>query len=140
MLFDNDFNFLNILNIDNNINKEDSLEDPTIGFVKGNMMKNLYTPYKDYKPKIPKTTCEKSALLYKIMELNFVINDLNLWLDLNKNDKYLFDKFKMYTKKLAEYENEYVNKYGPIELSENLLSENMWLGNYPWEGDDSIYV
>lgn len=141
MLFDNnDFNFLSFMGLNNELTSEIKLNDSTTGFVCGNMFEKEYKPYKDYKLKMPKTTCEKSAKLYRIMELSFAINDLNLYLDLHPDDEKIFKEFKNYTEKLLMCEEDYVKCYGPIEITENIFEKNMWVSSSPWEKEDSIYV
>ncbi len=142
MLFDNDLTFLSVINIDNEEEKKIKVKlyEPTEGFIKGNMFENEYKPYKNYRPCMPKTTCEKTAKLYKIMELEFVINDLNLWLDIHPNDKKVFECLKIAIEKLCILENDYVKEYGPIKITDNIFDKNLWVKNWPWEKEDSIYV
>ena len=87
MLFDDNLGFMaynlypNMMNNKNTTNSND-LVSVDEGFFRGNMFKNEYKPYKNYTYKkiVPKT--KKEELLLEIMELSFVINDLNLYLDL----------------------------------------------------------
>lgn len=141
MLFDNDYTFLSFVNTnDENVNSP-KLCESTAGFVKGNMFECEYSEYKHYKPRMPKTTCERSAKLYRIMELNFVITDLNLWLDLHPDDEKVFAAFKEYCALLCKHEADFIKKYGPIELAQNVFDKNQWVkGPMPWEKEDSIYV
>ncbi len=139
MIIDNDYNIISVLNI--NENKENNqLLNSSEGFIKGNMFFYEYTPYKNYKPFFPKTNNEKSALLYEITELEFAINDLNLWLDINPNDLKVYNVQKEYMKKLANCQNVYINKYGPLEVTDNIYENNKWVNTWPWEKEDSIYV
>lgn len=140
MLFDNDFNFLSFMGLGDENSSELKLVDSTTGFVKGNMFEGEYSKYKDYRPKMPRTTCEKSAKLFRIMELNFAINDLNLWLDIHPNDEKVFTLFKEYINKALRCEEEFVKCYGPLEVMENSGTKNMWLGTNAWEKEDSKYV
>lgn len=147
MDFINDFDFLSFMNIGNakeqqneNLKEEANLYTTTEGFIKGNMFKDEYIPFKDYKPKMPKTCSEKNAKLYKIMELMFCANDLNLYLDLHNDDALMFDKFKECTCALLKLEEEYIKMYGPIEITDNLGDTNTWTSNMPWESEDSLYV
>lgn len=140
MLIDNDFNFLSFMGINDEKKEQTMLLDSTTGFIKGNCFENLYSKYKDYRPKMPKTNCEKQAKLYRIMELNFVINDLNLYLDIHKEDEKVFKILKEYIHKLLIFEEDYVKCYGPLEVNENTGEKNMWTSNNPWEKEDSLYV
>ncbi len=145
MLFDNDLTFLQVINTSEDLKDNQNIYDNTLvstteGFVRGNMFDNEYVKYKDYKYSMPKTCSEKVAHLYKIMELSFAINDLNLWLDINPSDEKIFNCFKECVIKLTECEKSYVEKYGPIELIQNLGDKNEWIKNHPWEAGDSVYV
>ena len=64
------------------------------------MFLDEYVPYKNYKPYKIKPTCEKDAMLLKIREYCFAIDDLNLKLDLEPNNKKLYDLFKVYNERL----------------------------------------
>ncbi len=142
MLFDNDLTFLQVINLEGEDSKvvSTNLVSTTEGFIRGNMFEKEYEKYKDYKYKMPKTCSEKTAHLYKIMELSFAINDLNLWLDIHPNDEKIFLCLKECLSKLASTEKEYVEKYGPIEIEQNCGEKNKWLGSWPWEAEDSVYV
>ncbi len=141
MLFDNDLTFLSIINSSEvSEKKENALYDTTEGFIKGNMFESEYKAYKSMRPSMPKTRCEKTAKLYKIMELNFAINDLNLWLDIHPEDKKIFELMKKCIEKLYKCEVDYVKLYGPLEVNENVFETNEWVKDWPWESEDSKYV
>ena len=61
--------------------KDNKLVDAKEGFLRGNMFRDLYDPYKNMRCKELKPTTEREALLYKVMEMDFAVNDLNLYLD-----------------------------------------------------------
>ena len=65
-----------------NLDRDDVL-NPDEGLVLGNLFLDEYVPYKNYKPYKIKPTCEKDAMLLKIREYCFAIDDLNLKLDLH---------------------------------------------------------
>ena len=94
-------------------NKSDETFEIDEGFVKGNLFKDEYIGYKDYKPAKITVKNEREALLIKIMMLDFAINDLNLYLALNPDckEKYeMFTKYSlMYQKCLEEYEKKKEN-------------------------------
>lgn len=128
------------------INKKESLEPKIVnseeGFLKGNMFKNEYVPYKKYFPKKIKVKDEQQMLLYKAMEYSFAFNDLNLYLDLNPKDKYVLELFNMYVKEYNKLKEEYNKKYGPLMLNQLEEKEYKWIDN-PWPWDDfggSMYV
>ena len=85
----NDFNktFMNSIpnsvpNMDNMGNMSTNLADPKNGFLRGNMFNNLYDPYKNYKYRELKPSNKREELLYNILMHNFVLVDLQLYLEL----------------------------------------------------------
>ena len=100
MLFDNtdfdyEISFLKIPGSDFNKEIRDSkFLSPEEGFLKGNLMKDEYVPYKNltYCKLTPQN--EQEALLLKLMAYSFAINDLNLYLDLNPKDQSTYELFK----------------------------------------------
>ena len=59
-----------------------SVIDSKNALIFGNSFKDEYEGYKNYKPKKIVVNNEREAMLLKIQELDFIINDLNLKLDL----------------------------------------------------------
>lgn len=148
MLFDDNLGFIaynlypNMLN-NNMISNNSDLVSTSEGFMRGNMFKNEYKPYKNYTYKkiVPKT--KKEELLLEIMELSFAINDLNLYLDLNPDDREMLEKFNKLVLASNQKEMEYVKNYGALEVMDsNSISSFEWIKNpWPWEReDDSKYV
>ena len=82
-----DIDTLNVYNYRTS-NKIDTLEE---GFYKGNMFVNTYDKYKNHLYKVV-VSGEKDKLLLIIQMHMFALNDLNLYLDLNPNDKTLIEK------------------------------------------------
>ena len=125
MLFENndynfDYDFLNLAGF--NFNRPDAfyqikdsnekLVRPEEGLQRGNMWKDEYVPYKGltYEKIVP--TDEKERLLFQIMEMEFAVNDLNLYLDLHPEDSEIYEKFKEYTTTCIRLKDEYAKKYG----------------------------
>lgn len=136
----NDFNFnQNNFNLEHDYHKLFSSKE---GFLKGNMFIDEYKPYKgmNYVNIVP--TCEREVLLYKIMEIDFAINDLNLYLDLKPEDCDAYDKFKVYVEECIRLKDEYAKKYGPLTMDEVVGKSYNWLNNpWPWEKTGgSMYV
>ena len=114
--------------------KDNTLYSLDEGFLKGNLFKNLYDPYKNYEIKkiIPRT--EEELLEYNIYKLCFAINDLNLYLDINPNDKEMYELFKKYVEQYKKYLHEYEMKHHVIELTDDTLGKYTWVNNpWPWE-------
>lgn len=135
MLFDDaniDITFLNLAGL-----KDDSCMSDILpakeGFLKGNMFKNEYEPYKNYKYAnlVPKT--EKEARLFNVMQYSFAINDLNLYLDLHPDDQKVFQLFKRYIEEERKAKEEYERNYGPLVLNANNIARYEWISEWPWE-------
>lgn len=118
----------------NNYNQ--NLFTPYEGFIRGNMFTSLYDPYRDMKPFQIKPMNEQADMLTKIDSLGFALTDLNLFLDVNPNDKSAIDLFNQYRKQKEELMKKYQDKYGPLELSSDSLNKYPWMWNnrpWPWE-------
>lgn len=112
------------------------------GFMRGNMFRNLYKPYKNltYLPLNPKTDREKK--LYDIMALCFAINDLNLYLDLYPNDQECLRKIKEYIMEEKKLKKEFETMYGPLTINQVEGNKYEWIENpWPWDNEGgSMYV
>ncbi len=151
MLFeDNDFD-LNMAffmpDIDFEVKKRDSLSndklvEPMEGFLRGNMFKNEYLPYKNLTYFKLNPTNEKEKLLYKVMALSFAINDLNLYLDLHPDNKAMFDIFKKYIEEHKKLSKEYQKNYGPLKVTSTTGDKYNWIDSpWPWDNEGgSLYV
>lgn len=144
MLFeDNVFDVnLSLFMPDIDFNRDSNILEPMEGFLRGNMFKDEYVPYKNLTYFKLNPTCEKEKMLYKIMALSFAINDLNLYLDLHPDKKYVFDLFKKYVQEKENLCKEYEKSYGPLELTGTTGPKFNWLDSpWPWENKGgSMYV
>lgn len=144
MLFeDNVFDVnLSLFMPDIDFNRDSNILEPMEGFLRGNMFKDEYVPYKNLTYFKLNPTCEKEKMLYKIMALSFAINDLNLYLDLHPDKKYVFDLFKKYVQEKEILCKEYEKSYGPLELTGTTGPKFNWLDSpWPWENKGgSMYV
>ncbi len=105
------------------------------GFMHGNMFKNEYEPYKNYKVAELVSSTEKGNLLLKIYEYDFALNDLSLYLDIHPEDKNLYNLFKKYTEEQRACIDMYEKKYGPLEINDSPYDSYMWeKGPWPFEG------
>ncbi len=144
MLFeDNNFDVnMSLFIPDLKFNRDTNILEPMEGFLRGNMFRNEYKPYKNltYYKLNPKN--EKEKMLYKIMALSFAINDLNLYLDLHPDNKEAFDLFKKYIQDKKVLVKEYTKNYGPLTLDKTVGSKYNWIDS-PWPWDEmggSMYV
>ncbi len=144
MLFeDNDFDINMAFFIpDVDFSRTLNVVSPMEGFLRGNMFKDEYEPYKNLTYFKLSPSNDKERLLYQVMAYSFAINDLNLYLDLHPDNKGMLDLFKKYVKEEKELCNEYVNKYGPLEVNEVKGQKFDWINSpWPWETrGGSMYV
>ena len=105
------------------------------GYIYGNMFKDEYVPYKNNNVYRLNPKSEEESLKLKIMEESFIVNDLNLYLDIHKNDNDIYELFKKHEKLLTSYINEYQNRYGSICLNGESDNYNWINSPWPWECD-----
>lgn len=87
---------------------------------------------------INNTNCsivDRETLLRQIMEADFIIKDLNLYLDTHpccERALCLFDEFQKKSDRLRRL---YSESYGPLTISDNLDNSTwQWIRNpWPWE-------
>ena len=126
------FNYIDMYN--NFIPKQPSdLFEPYDGFIRGNLFKKSYDPYKLKEPYEVKPINEQAKMLTEIDSLCFAIVDLNLYLDVFPNDKEKIDLFNRYREKKERLTKDYENKYGPITMDSDSLNKAPWAwNNLPW--------
>ena len=132
MLFDGNYGF-NMNYMDNSVKNEVKILNPYESFIRGNSFNDEYIPYKKYSYLELKPTNNQEKLLFNIMSLCFIINDLNLYLDLNSNDKDVFNLFKKYIKEEQALIEQYKNEYGPITLNDTIGNNYNWNTNFSWD-------
>lgn len=97
-------------------------------FVKGNVVRNQYDPYRSYRPVMPEGKTEREKLLLSLMIYGEVCHDLVLCLDNEPNDKMAMDLFTKYRQKYSELERDYVQKYGPLCVAQAMDDQ----GTFSW--------
>lgn len=121
----------------NNSNNYVNLFNHKDGFMYGNMFKNEYDPYKNYRVTKLESDTDKGKLLLKIYEYDFALNDLSLYLDLHPEDNEIYKVFRNYTEEQRKHVDMYEKKYGPMEITESMYSSYMWdEGPWPFIGGD----
>lgn len=143
MLFDNDnsiFSFIENSNIDYFGNMlrpaHQNIETfkPAEALTMGNGFTGLYKPYKNYRPMPPTPKNDREASLLKVQQLDFMVSELNLYLNIYPHDKECFDLFKKYDEEEKMAINEYERKYGPLLLENDKGSSYDWSKSpWPWE-------
>ncbi len=147
MLFENnnykdynlDLSFLGI-SMDDLISESNNqnLYDDKEGFLKGNMFKNEYKPYKNYQIGIIMPKNRKEEIELKLYQLDFAINDLNLYLDIHPDDSRMFNLFKEYVKEYKKVKEMYEKIDGPLCLTDATQDKYDWIYNWPWGGSKNV--
>ena len=121
-----------------NINPMNSsnLYTPKEGYIKGNMFKDLYRPYKNYQPMSLKTRSEKEKKYLELSEISFAAHELNLYLDIHPDDQSMFMLFQDYVKKEKELKEEYESYYGPMCVYSYINTFSLVNSEWPWEGEN----
>ena len=104
------------------------------GFLKGNIEKNTYKPYKNYMPGNITINNECDRLLSEIQMYGFYLTDLGLYLDMHPTDmvalKLFNDTREKYYKKIMEFEKKY---YPLTAFHSNKTNTYEWIeGKFPW--------
>ena len=133
----------NYFNIDNQFfnssSKQDlDLYDPYEGFIRGNMYKNLYDPYKINSPYEIKPMNEQAEMLTYIDALCFACIDIGLYLDVFPNNKDAINLFNKYNSQKKNLMDKYQEKFGPLTLDSDALNAYPWAWNErPWPWDNN---
>ena len=133
----------NYFNIDNKFFNSSSkqnldLYDPYEGFIRGNMYKNLYDPYKINSPYEIKPMNEQAEMLTYIDALCFACIDLSLYLDVFPNNKDAINLFNKYNSQKKNLMDKYQEKFGPLTLDSDALNAYPWAWNErPWPWDNN---
>ena len=137
-MFIDDINFF--INGEIPVNREEKLVSSELGYLRGNMFLKEYVPYKNYQVRKLEAKTNEEALLLKLSQMEFALNDLSLYLDLHPNDMAVFNKFKDYTSEYKRYLNEFEKNYRPLCLSSiNKDSYEYDKNPWPWDNDAGVY-
>ncbi|MCI8461165.1 MAG: spore coat protein CotJB [Bacilli bacterium] len=110
---------------------------PTEGYDKGNLFRNIYSQYKNYRPITLRPKSEKEKKLFELSAVAFAAHELNLYLDLHPEDQSMLALFNDYRRKSNELIKEYEENYGPLTVSSDALEGNTFTwekDTWPWEG------
>lgn len=117
-------------------NNSISILPPYESFILGNAFKDIYDPFKNYKPTKLIPNNEQAEMLLNVGQLCFIVHELNLYLDVNPDDKNILSMFNNYNKMANEAIKKYESKYGPLVLSNILEDSNSFSWeetSWPWE-------
>ncbi len=109
---------------------------PQVAYEKGNLFKDLYNQYKNYKPYklVPKD--ERQKLFLEFSQMDFAAHELNLYLDLHPDDKNALTLFNEYRKKANSLLDKYESMYGPLTINSDALNKSPFLWeeeNFPFD-------
>lgn len=123
--------------------KKNSINDVSMDLIpldevlaKGTIFRELYEPYKII-PRKPTAETEQDQLLHEIQTYAVAGIDLNLYLDVNPQDRDAITLFNMIKERQAEALKNYEQKYGPVNIHSDALKGVPWtwiLSAWPWEG------
>lgn len=76
----------------------------------------------------------REELMKQIMEIDFVLKDLNLYLDTHPCCEQAMCLYNEFTKKCKKLKNIYAENYGPITVDQVYTNTWDWIKNpWPWE-------
>lgn len=124
--------------INNQITTNRNLTTPYDGFIRGNMFNNLYNQYKFYRPMKLVPNSEQAELLLNVDQLTFASHEINLYLDINPNDREMINLFNQYQDMANNAIKKYEEKYGPLTINyTDSTNVFRWQNdNWPWEMGD----
>lgn len=149
MLFDNnnvdldmDFAFLNFAGLTNNDSSDRNFFNAKEGFLRGNMFKNEYKPYKNLTFVNIRPKNDREAKLYNVMCYSFAINDMNLYLDVHPDDRRALALLKELIMEEEKAKKEYIMSYGPLNVCDTKGDKFSWIdGPWSWENmGGNMYV
>lgn len=134
-LFNSDANNNSINNHMNN-NMNSNLYTPNEGFLKGNMFRNLYEPFRNYQPAQLNPRSEQERALLNLDQMAFAMHEANLYLDNFPDDMNMINRFNEFREAYDELLNDYQSKYGPIEINNPYMTTSpfAWTNDkWPWD-------
>lgn len=109
--------------------------NPYEAYMKGNLYKNLYDGYKNYKPARLIPNNEQAELLLNLNQICFENQDIRLYLDVFPTNREMISKYNRNVDIINQLTKQYEEKYGP--LTNTSLSNNEIFSweeyNFPWE-------
>lgn len=103
---------------------------------RGNLFNNLYEPYKNYKYNNLTATNKREELLLNVLRYDFVLTELNLYLDIYPKDRNMINLYNKYLEEKKRACFEYTKNFGPLTLDDQSNNNSWsWLQSpWPWEG------
>ncbi|MBR3661398.1 MAG: spore coat protein CotJB [Bacilli bacterium] len=134
-----EINYFTNINDSNNMNENDitnhelnsKIFGTYLGYIKGNLFKNLYQGYKNYEPRKININNEQDELLLNVNELSFARHEMNLLLDNYPNNNQALKTFNHFREMEEKAIQNYERRFGPIEIT----SGDMNNIPFAWEND-----
>ena len=106
--------------------------DKDMGLIRGTMYPGLDLPYRN---EINKTNPEQNEALRELMEFDFLLNEMALYLDTHEDDTEVFHMYRQHLSEAKAARDRYVKMYGPVDQMDMESSESYtWLKNpWPWD-------
>ena len=103
---------------------------------RGTLFNNLYEPYKNYKYNNLTATNKREELLLNVLRYDFVLTELNLYLDIYPKDRNMINLYNQYLEEKKRACFEYTKNFGPLTLDDQSNNNSWsWLQSpWPWEG------
>ena len=106
------------------------------GYTKGNMFKDEYLEYKNYKPQrlIPKSPQEEALL--NLNQVQFAMHDANLYLDVFPDDSNMMNEYIKYRNQYNRLLDEYESKFGVLNTNSNGIMNIPFIWeeqSFPWD-------
>lgn len=80
---------------------------------------------------------EREILMKKLASYQFIIYDLQLYLDTHPNDKATIARIEEFTEKLKPIKKSFEEKYGPLFAKNNNKNKWKWIKSpWPWENEE----
>lgn len=127
-----EIDFIPLVN-NNNYNNMVPTFGPYEGFTKGNLFKNLYSQYRNYKPQVLTPNSEKEEALLNLDQIGFAMHELNLYLDVHPNDSRMMEQFKVLRDTYNNLLDDYEKRFGAICIN------SKYLNNVPFEWSSSSF-
>lgn len=124
------------MNVNANNTQSNSLFGPYEGYTNGNMFRNLYEQYKNYKPTVLSPKSEQEEALLNLNQMQFAMHDLNLFLDVFPNNNNMMNQFVAFRNSYNRLLEEYESKYGAININSQYLNNTPfgWVQQtWPWD-------
>ena len=79
---------------------------------------------------------EREILMKKLASYQFMVDDLQLYLDTHPRDKATIDKMRGYREELKPIMKSYEEKYGPLFADNSGHNKWKWINTpWPWENE-----